>query len=72
MTYGLVSKCLVLGRQFLPNNLPAKYIETYPMDADPGFQGVRKTSTQSEMVYQATDIHLLWVFINSYCQDVFT
>lgn len=71
----LVSKCFVLGRQFFPNNLSTKYIETYPMDADPDFQGVKKTSTQSEMVrqfqvYQATDIHLLWVFINSYCQEV--
>lgn len=69
----LVSKCFPLGRQFFSNSLSAKYTETYLMDADPDFQGVKKTTTQSGMVlqfqvYQATDIHLLWVFINSYCR----
>lgn len=74
---GLVSKFFVLGRQFFPNNLSAKYIETYPMDADADFQGVNKTSTQSEMVrqfqvYQSGHRYPSpVVFINSYCQDVF-
>lgn len=47
----LVSKCFALGRKFLSNSLAAKYTETFLTNADPDFQGVKKTSTQNEWAY---------------------
>lgn len=47
----LVSKCFALGRKFFSNSLSAKYTETFLMNVDPDFQGVKKTSTQSEWAF---------------------